>query len=191
MPEFQPMTTYITTDGLGNTWSTAPGFTTTSTTMIPVNFLMPVTFPDYSDGGAFIANYPIIGPQAEARRREAFARAEADRIERSRFRRESVAAATARSRELLVNWLEAEQRASFEAHGWFDVLGSSGRRWRINPGQVGNVSLMRSDEGNVPEATYCAHPPGVPVHDAHLVQALVIASDEEAFIRVANRIDRW
>src|SRR5258705_10790617 len=119
MPEFQPMTTYITTDGLGNTWSTAPGFTTTSTTMIPVNFLMPVTFPDYSDGGAFIVNYPIIGPQAEARLREAFSPPEADLSESGRFRGESSDLATSRKRGFPVNWLGAVQRAPCDARGWF------------------------------------------------------------------------
>lgn len=97
------------------------------------------------------------------------------------------AEARARALETLGMVLTAGQLASYAEHGWFEVMSSKGRRWRIRDrGQSGNVDLM-PEIGDEREATYCAHPPGqLPDADAHLAQALTLATDEDAFLRVAN-----
>jgi hypothetical protein len=96
--------------------------------------------------------------------------------------------ASGRAVELLLSLLSDEQAATYAGHGWFEVRGSSGRRWRVrNRGQSGNVDLM-PETGEVREATYCAHPPGnLPDADAHVAQMLALVTDDEAFERTANR----
>lgn len=98
--------------------------------------------------------------------------------------------ASERAVELLLSLLSDEQAATYAEHGWFEVRGSSGRRWRIrNRGQSGNVDLM-PEIGEKHEATYCAHPAEwLPDADAHVAQMLALVTDDEAFMRVANR--RW
>lgn len=95
-----------------------------------------------------------------------------------------------RSLELLRSLLSDGQWASYREKGWFEVRGSSGRRWRIrSSGQAGNVDLM-PETGGERDATYCAHPPdGLPDPDAHAAQMLALVTDDEAFVRVANT--RW
>lgn len=94
----------------------------------------------------------------------------------------------ARALELLRSLLSGEQWENYQDKGWFEVTGSSGRRWRVrNRGQSGNVDLM-PETGEEREATYCAHPPGgLPDADAHAAQMLALVTDDEAFLRTANR----
>jgi hypothetical protein len=112
----------------------------------------------------------------------------AEREQREAERRAEREQAEARSLELLRSLLTGEQWASYQENGWFEVRGKSGRRWRVrNQGQSGNVDLM-PEIGNERDATYCAHPPeGLPVADAHAAQMLALVTDDEAFMRVANR----
>lgn len=114
-----------------------------------------------------------------AREAEAAARMAEEQAERQR--------ASERAVELLLSLLSDEQAATYREHGWFEVRGSSGRRWRIrNRGQSGNVDLM-PEIGEERDATYCAHPPGhLPDADAHVAQMLALVTDDEAFERTAN-----
>jgi hypothetical protein len=114
------------------------------------------------------------------RRAEMEARAAGQRKEREQ--------AEARSLELLRSLLTDAQWASYQDKGWFEVRGKSGRRWRVrNRGQSGNVDLM-PEIGEERDATYCAHPPdGLPSADAHAAQMLALVTDDEAFMRIANR----
>jgi hypothetical protein len=93
-----------------------------------------------------------------------------------------------RALELLRSLLTDGQWASYQEKGWFEVRGKSGRRWRVrNRGQSGNIDLM-PEIGEERDATYCAHPPGdLPDADAHAAQMLALVTDDEAFLRVANR----
>lgn len=113
----------------------------------------------------------------EAERRAAW---EAHRAEREQ--------AGARALELLRSLLTDGQWASYQEKGWFEVRGRSGRRWRVRSrGQSGNVDLM-PEAGEERDATYCAHPPeGLPDADAHAAQMLALVTDDEAFLRTANR----
>lgn len=91
------------------------------------------------------------------------------------------AAALARAELLLSSALTSEQQGTRREHGYFDVSGSAGGRWRIwNNGQSGNVQDLASGMG------YCAHPPDyMPVPDAHLAQMLALVTDEAEFRKVA------
>lgn len=97
-------------------------------------------------------------------------------------------AAKGRAEELLLSMLTDEQARTYKEKGWFEVRGSKGGRWRIrNRGQSGNVDLM-PEIGEEREATYCAHPPEyLPDADAQLAQMLHLVTDEEGFVKVANR----
>jgi hypothetical protein len=102
------------------------------------------------------------------------------------LRRQEREEARARSEALLRSLLSEEQRATLGAHGWFEVRGSAGGRWRIRcSGQSGNVDLM-PEHGDARDATYCAHPPGLPDADAWIAQMLALVTDEGRFTEVAN-----
>jgi len=102
-------------------------------------------------------------------------------------RHQARAVASARAEELLLALLTEEQAATYQEHGWFEVRGSRGGRWRIrNRGQSGNVDLM-PEIGEERQATYCAHPPDhLPDADAWIAQMLHLVTDEEGFRKVAN-----
>jgi len=103
--------------------------------------------------------------------------------------REERETARARAEELLLSLLTDEQAASYTEHGWFEVRGSRGGRWRIRSrGQAGNVDLM-PEIGEIRQASYCCHPPGgLPDADAHAAQMLHLVTDEEGFMRTANLV---
>ena len=92
-----------------------------------------------------------------------------------------------RAEQLLLSLLNDEQRRTRAEHGWFEVRGSLGGRWRIrNSGQSGNVDLM-PQAGNERLMSLCIHPPGgLPDADAHVAQMLGIVTDELAFRRTGN-----
>ena len=83
--------------------------------------------------------------------------------------------------------LTDQQARDYVEHGWFEVRGSRGGRYRIrNRGQSGNVDLM-PEIGNERDATMCIHPPGnLPAADAQLAQLLHLVTDEDGFRRTAN-----
>jgi hypothetical protein len=91
-----------------------------------------------------------------------------------------------RAGKLLRECLSADQYASYQANGWFEVTGSLGGRWRIsNDGMSGNVTLLGKQS-----ITYCGYPrPGgeweLPQADVMLAQALHLITDEGHFRRTA------
>lgn len=89
-----------------------------------------------------------------------------------------------RARKLLVEHLDAVQRASYEKDGHF-VVEVQGVRYRIDQGTHGNVKEL--DAAGKPLASYCIQPAGVPDEDAMLAQKLQLEADVAAFKRVANR----
>jgi hypothetical protein len=108
----------------------------------------------------------------------------ARRLEFETARVHEYESARARAEALLVLMLTPEQAACRVEHGWFEVLGSAGGRYRIRSGIAGNVRLLNGD--NHETAALCAHPQGLPEADVHLAQLLALADDELAFRRVAN-----
>ena len=68
----------------------------------------------------------------------------------------------ARGRRLLSEWLSAEQRAQFEQHRYFDVIGcDSGKRYRIHYGTAANVhevddaAMQRWGGASSRQASWC------------------------------------
>lgn len=92
-----------------------------------------------------------------------------------------------RARDLLMAHLDAQQKRDVLEHDWFEVCSDRGRRWRIRmQGIVGNVDLM-PEVGSERLASYCAHSPGdLPSSDHFLAQKLVLETDEQSFLNVAN-----
>lgn len=122
----------------------------------------------------------------QAERRAELARQQAEREEAAARRRQEREEAKARAEALLRSLLSEEQRATLDEHGWFEVRGSAGGRWRIRcSGQSGNVDLM-PEHGDQREATYCAHPLDLPDADAWIAQMLALVTDEGGFTEVAN-----
>lgn len=113
------------------------------------------------------------------------------RVERNRIvEEERVARAKSeeQAKKLLMSALDAKQKRDVLEHGWFEIISDKGRRWRIRTsGYSGNVDLM-PEEGEARLETYCGHAPGgLPPSDHHLAQMLYLQTDEENFLRVANR----
>jgi len=92
-----------------------------------------------------------------------------------------------RARALLAEHLTARQRRELRDQGWFSLRSSRGGVYRICQGQVQNV--LAEVDGRVARR-YCAHPQAVrvPDEDAMLAQKLMLESDEDAFLAVANLI---
>jgi hypothetical protein len=183
-----PGTLYTTTTGTTNntsgTWqawnqdwtlvgTTGSYVTSTTTTWIQWNTNYDTTI----YGGNFTA-------ETAEQRAEREARYQWQYEEQQRERE----AAKAKAEELLVALLSDEQALTWREHDWFAVRGSRTRRtYRVRRGIAGNVDRMAGDQA---ETTYCAHPPGVPAEDVCLAQLLLLATDEDAFLRVANATPR-
>ncbi|MET4323515.1 MULTISPECIES: hypothetical protein [unclassified Bradyrhizobium] len=93
----------------------------------------------------------------------------------------------ARARRLLRDWLSPEQRAQFDAEGYFEVTGShTGRRYRIYQASVSNV--LEVDEQGQPKIGWCFVPERPLVAgDIMLAQKIALETDELAVLAVANR----
>jgi hypothetical protein len=122
---------------------------------------------------------PVREPTAEEldQERERRIAAEARATEERKLR----LAAEARAEELLQAHLDEEQRKELAEHDRFQVLAPSGRRYAIHRGVAGNV---RCDARR-----YCAHAQDglrLPAADHMLMQKLMLETDENAFLAVAN-----
>ena len=93
-----------------------------------------------------------------------------------------------RAEALLNEWLCPEQRATLERHGYFEVRSShTGKRYRIRRGRNMNIEEFGKDGAHV--ATWCFRPVGhLPLGDVMLAQKLALETDEQAALRVANRL---
>jgi hypothetical protein len=151
-----------------------------------------ITVPQW---GAWNTRYEETQEQRAAR--QARIEAQAQQIQQAQHaERAHRAAVNSRAEQLLMSLLTDEQARTYTEHGWFEVRGSAGGRWRIrNRGQAGNVDLMpeignesRSDpDRDVRLMSFCCHSPGsLPDADAHVAQMLHLVTDEEGFRRVAN-----
>ncbi len=74
-----------------------------------------------------------------------------------RYRTIAAAAPAARATTLLREWLSPQQRAQFDAEGYFDVVGcDSGKRYRIHHGTSMNVHEM--DDAGHSKSGWCFVP---------------------------------
>lgn len=90
-----------------------------------------------------------------------------------------------RARRLLMSALNARQKADMIKHNYFYVIGgTSGHKYRINHGRVGNVKLMVNDRV---AQSWCAHP-GIncPTEDTMLAQKVMLEHMEDKFKQTAN-----
>lgn len=88
--------------------------------------------------------------------------------------------------ELLLSYLNEEQRESYRNHGWFIVIARSGRRYRIRDfaSRVANVEYL---EGERAVRRLCAHVgPHLPQGDHLLAQKVMLEFDEDRFLAIAN-----
>jgi hypothetical protein len=101
-----------------------------------------------------------------------------------RFSREW-AEASRKARELLIAHLPPEQLKDFERSGCFTVVGNkTGTTYRLGSGVV-----------RTHDASFCIGPvdAGLPRDDRVLTQKWLLETDEEKFLKIANRLNglRW
>ena len=89
-----------------------------------------------------------------------------------------------RAKRLLNQCLDQEQRQTLKERDHFYMRTASGKLYRIEYGRAGNVFLM---EGDLVARRYCIHPDDYcPNYDTMLMQKLMLETDEEQFLRMAN-----
>jgi len=90
------------------------------------------------------------------------------------------------ARRLLREWLSSEQRAQFDASGFFEVTGSlTGRRYRIHQGTMSNV--LELNEALEPKTGWCFLPErALAVGDVMLAQKIALETDEAAVLAIAK-----
>lgn len=104
------------------------------------------------------------------------------RLELQQQRRVEV---TSRAEALLVSSLNPEQAAEFIKQRQFTLHSRDGKRtYIITYGIAGNVFEVERGRAI---ASYCIHPTGVPTEDVMLAQKLMLETDEESFLKIANR----
>jgi hypothetical protein len=138
--------------------------------------------------------------RASAEQREAWRRMEQEQRQqeerqqeeetRARWKREAEerakgkAAADKRAEELLRSCLTLQQQEELDRLNHFHLLVGD-RRYRIKRGRTRNIELL--DEAGRPIKKLCAHPGEyVPDADTMLAQKLMLETDEEAFLKLAN-----
>lgn len=173
-----PGTLYVTTANMTTTAATIwqdwnQFYTTTGSTITGVTW------------NTWNAAWTETAEQAAARQARERQAAE-QYAEQARQQARQLEAARERAEELLTALLTGEQAASRRESGWFAVRGSSsGKTYRIHSTGISN-NVDRLGEDGRRERIFCAHPPGLPAPDVHLAQMLALATDEDAFLRVAN-----
>ena len=93
----------------------------------------------------------------------------------------------ARGTTLLREWLCPQQRAQFDAEGYFDVVGcDSGKRYRIHHGTSMNVHEM--DDAGHSKLGWCFVPNRrLAAGDVMLAQKIALETCEHKALTVANR----
>lgn len=143
------------------------------------------------DSGTQSAATFVFQPRTESiqeQRERAAARAEERKAARERAAKAKLEreAAERRAEELLKSNLSEEQQNDFEKNGWFLIDAASGKKYRIKRAREGNVELLNPD--GTRKARYCAHPKiPCPNPDTMLAQKLMLETDEDNFLKVANR----
>lgn len=92
--------------------------------------------------------------------------------------------ASKRAEELLLMVLGDKQKKQYLELGYFETI-INDKTYRINKGRSGNVQLI---EKGLAKAKYCIHPTEfLPDQDTMLAQYLMLKSNEDAFLKTANR----
>jgi hypothetical protein len=105
-------------------------------------------------------------------------------IQRREFEAEQVTQAQAArtAAELLLAFLDSEQRGTWEANQFFIVEGSNGNRYKLSLNR--QPARLGDDDGA--DITYCIHTYGVPREDELLGFKLLLEANEDLFLSTAN-----
>lgn len=141
---------------------------------------------------------PVETPEEREARRVREALALFQRVEAERLATQSAAE---RALGTLLGLLTAEQRDEYAQKGYFHVVGSRGRLYRIHKGSSGNIRrvVSRLDEGKG-EAAFCVHSKarvermeelgltsGHLPHEDHMIQQMLhLQIDEDEILAKAN-----
>lgn len=99
-------------------------------------------------------------------------------------RRVKQEAAAKKAEELLFMFIGDKQKEQYLKHGHFDVP-IVDKLYRIHKGRSMNIALL---EGEKETARYCAHPSDwLPDGDNVLAQFLMLTTDEQKFLKIANK----
>jgi len=121
---------------------------------------------------------------ASAEQRAQWQREEQERSRKYEEEQRKLAEAKQRADELLKAHLTPQQREEFEQHNQFHLL-IGDKKYRIRRGRSRNIQLV-NEQGAVVK-TLCAHPSVmVPDGDCLLAQKLMLETDEQEFLRIAN-----
>ena len=103
------------------------------------------------------------------------------------YRTTAAADPEARATTLLREWLSPQQRAQFDAEGYFDVVGcDSGKRYRIRHGTQRNIYEL--DHAGRPQVGWCFVPRDCRVAgDVILAQKIALETDERGALVVAKQ----
>lgn len=102
--------------------------------------------------------------------------------------------ANVKAKMLLTRFLDEEQRRDLEKYGFFKLYVQRDgvtKVYRIRRGQVQNIDLVEEMPNGLlrPIKTLCAHPTEqVPDADAMLFQKLMLETEEEKFLKIANHM---
>lgn len=126
---------------------------------------------------------PVIVNQAGYARQPTEEELEARRAEQQK-QAEARETARQRARSLLESMLDDMQREQFNKDGFFHVQTRDGEReYRLAPGRP--PIRVKGEDGR--RFSYCIHPTGgFNAEDVTISQFLMLVSDEEQFLRVAN-----
>jgi len=137
----------------------------------------------YADWGTLVGSYGsmTIGSDYVPETAEQRVEREARELEYTQRR----AVATSRAEELLLMVIGDKKRRQYIEHQYFDVE-VSGRTYRIHKGRSMNVVRLGPD--GKPLEHLCAHPKDlVPDPDTMLSQFLMLTSNEQEFLNLANK----
>lgn len=130
---------------------------------------------DQREINAYIAEQARL---AEEGRREHFRRAE-----EAHKRREK---ANAIAKKLFLSMLNNTQRKQYKKDRIIEVISKTSRkRYRIRDNTLNHNIEELNKQGDVIRRI-CAHPQGVPLHDALLTQKLMLENNEDDLLRIAN-----
>jgi len=103
------------------------------------------------------------------------------------YRTTAAATPEARATTLLREWLSPQQRAQFDAEGYFDVVGcDSGKRYRIHHGTSMNVHEI--DDAGHSKLGWCFVPNRrLVAGDVMLAQKIALETCENSALAVASR----
>lgn len=92
----------------------------------------------------------------------------------------------ARAKQLMFELLDSRQKFDYLKHQHFDVILDPSTVYRIKKGSAGNVYLL--DKDGKKKHKYCIHAKdALPCYDNMVAQKLMLETDEEKFLEIANR----